>query len=323
MARPLRLDHAGAVWHVTSRGNERREVFRDADDRDQFLSVLSRCVRTFRWRVHAYVLMGNHYHLLLETPEAGLSRGMRQLNGIYTQRFNRRHRRVGHLFQGRFKSILVEKESHLLELARYVVLNPVRAGLTQTAGQWRWSSYRATAGLTQRPNWLEVEWTLARFAPRKGAHQRYRRFVAEGKGSGYAPWEELVSQVYLGGEAFLSHVQKMAGASPRSRENPRPQRIPIRPGLADLIREVKMEFGIEAEDLRRQKRTPARLALAYLARELAVLRLSEFAASLGVQTWAASHLATSAEQLAKSSRRFEDSLARLHRALTESTLSQT
>jgi REP element-mobilizing transposase RayT len=111
---------------VTSRGNERREIFRDDEDRERFLTIVGRVVRTFRWRVHAYVLMGNHYHLLVETPEPTLSRGMRHLNGVYTQGFNRRHGRVGHLLQGRFKAILVEKESHLLELARYVVLNPVR-----------------------------------------------------------------------------------------------------------------------------------------------------------------------------------------------------
>jgi REP element-mobilizing transposase RayT len=105
MARPLRLDHAGAVWHVTSRGNERREIFRDDEDRERFLTTLGRVIRIFRWRVHAYVLMGNHYHLLVETPEANLSRGMRHLNGVYTQEFNRRHGRVGHLLQGRFKAI--------------------------------------------------------------------------------------------------------------------------------------------------------------------------------------------------------------------------
>ena len=128
MARPLRLDHAGAVWHLTSRGNERREIFREDEDRERFLRILAGVVKRFRWRVHAYVLMGNHYHLLVDTPEPTLSRGMKHLNGVYTQNFNRRHRRVGHLLQGRFKAILVERESHLLELTRYVVLNPVRPG---------------------------------------------------------------------------------------------------------------------------------------------------------------------------------------------------
>ena len=131
--------------------------------------------------------MGNHYHLLVETPEPTLSRGMRHLNGVYTQGFNRRHGRVAHLLQGRCKAILVEKESHLLKLARYVVLNPVRAGMTTTAGQWRWSNYRATAGLGPAPAWLEKDWTLAQFGPAREARNRYREFVAQGKGSRYAP----------------------------------------------------------------------------------------------------------------------------------------
>lgn len=216
MARPLRLDHAGAVWHVTGRGNERREIFGDDGDREWFLTILGRVVKVYRWRVHAYVLMGNHYHLLIETPEATLSRGMRQLNGSYTQSFNRRHDRVGHLLQGRFKAILVEKEAHLLELARYVVLNPVRARMTASAGQWRWSSYRATAGLGPAPAWLETEWSLARFGPRSEAKRRYRAFVAQGKGSRYAPWEELVAQIYLGGEGFRKKAQAMVSAKTRS-----------------------------------------------------------------------------------------------------------
>ena len=132
MARPLRLEYEGAVYHVTSRGNARDEIFLGDVDRAQFLETLGDAIRRHGWICHAYCLMTNHYHLLIETPEAGLSRGMQLLNGVYTQWFNRRHQRVGHLFQGRFKAVLVEKESHLLELARYVVLNPVRAGMVRS-----------------------------------------------------------------------------------------------------------------------------------------------------------------------------------------------
>jgi putative transposase len=262
MARPLRLDHAGAVWHVTGRGNERREIFGDDGDREWFLTILGRVVKVYRWRVHAYVLMGNHYHLLIETPEATLSRGMRQLNGSYTQSFNRRHDRVGHLLQGRFKAILVEKEAHLLELARYVVLNPVRARMTASAGQWRWSSYRATAGLGPAPAWLETEWSLAQFGPRSEAKRRYRAFVAQGKGSRYAPWEELVAQIYLGDEGFRKKAQAMVSAKTRSPQIPRLQRLHARPRLADIIAAASREFDIESSELRRRRHTPARLAVA-------------------------------------------------------------
>ena len=154
MARPLRLEFPGALYHVTSRGNQRGNIFDDNDDRRQFLLVLQEVCHRYNWICHAYCLMSNHYHLLIETPDGNLSQGMRQLNGVYTQYFNRRHGRVGHVFQGRYKGILVDKNSYLLELARYIVLNPVRAGLVRSAREWPWSSYRATAGLTECPGWL-------------------------------------------------------------------------------------------------------------------------------------------------------------------------
>jgi REP element-mobilizing transposase RayT len=146
MARPLRLAFAGGVYHVTARGNERKPIVRDDADRARFVDTLAAMVEQYGVLCHAWVLMDNHYHLLLETPTPNLSRAVRHLNGIYTQSFNRRHRRVGHLFQGRFKAIVVDKESHLLELCRYVVLNPVRAGVVKTPSAYPWSSYRATAG---------------------------------------------------------------------------------------------------------------------------------------------------------------------------------
>ena len=133
MARPLRIEFAGAVYHVTSRGNHRAMIYEDDGDRVLFLEVLESVVERFNWLCHAYCLMGNHYHLLIETPEGNLSAGMRHLNQVYTQRYNRAHGVVGHLFQGRFKSVLIEKEAHLLEVCRYVVLNPVRAGMVAQA----------------------------------------------------------------------------------------------------------------------------------------------------------------------------------------------
>lgn len=127
-----------------------------------FLEVLSEVCERFNWECHAYCLMSNHYHLLIETPDANLSQGMRQLNGVYTQRFNRVHGRVGHVFQGRYKGILVEKDSYLLELARYIVLNPVRAGMVRSAKDWPWSSYRATCGQIKPPNgWVRRGRTYA------------------------------------------------------------------------------------------------------------------------------------------------------------------
>ena len=146
MARSLRLEHPGATFHIHNRGVNYGEIFRCDEDRFTFLALLEECTRRFHWVIHQYTLMTNHYHLLVETPAPNLAIGMRQLNGVFTQRFNHRHSRVGHLFQGRYHAVLVEKEAHLLELSRYIVLNPVRARLVDHPDHWPWSSYRAMAG---------------------------------------------------------------------------------------------------------------------------------------------------------------------------------
>jgi len=152
------------------------------EDRLRFLENLGDVGERFNWTTHAHCQMTNHYHLVVETPDANLSKGMRQLNGVYTQEFNRTHNRVGHVLQGRYQGILVEKEDYLLELARYVVLNPVRAGMVDSPGQWRWSGYRAMVGEEAAPEWLETHCILAAFGSDESeAITRYARFVAEGK----------------------------------------------------------------------------------------------------------------------------------------------
>ena len=320
MSRPLRLDHAGAVWHVTCRGNEKREIFRGDDDRRDLLRGLGRVVRVCRWRVHAYVLMGNHYHLLLETPEPNLSWGMRQLNGIYSQAFNRRHDRVGHLFQGRFKAILVEKDAHLLELIRYVVLNPVRAGLVEAPEIWDWSNFRATAGLATRPIWLEIDWTLAQFGGGALAADRYRQFVEAGRVKTATPWVNLRQQVFLGGDHFRRKVQhRIDGMSP-CREVPWEQRHSVRPDFDAIVREAAREFDADLAELSRRRISPMRLAVAYLARHEAGLRATEFASRLGVERWAASRLANRAEDLLAGSRVFRKRVESIRTALKANAL---
>ncbi len=163
MTRPLRIEYAGAVYHITSRGNEKKAVFKDDQDRINFLNTLQHVNKRYNWLCHAYCMMDNHYHLLIETPDGNLALGMRQLNGVYTQLFNKRHQRTGHLFQGRYKSILIQKDSHLLEVCRYVVLNPVRARMVERPEVWKWSSYRATAGRELPATWPDHglgSWTI-------------------------------------------------------------------------------------------------------------------------------------------------------------------
>jgi putative transposase len=164
-------------------------------------------VNRYNWYCHAYCLMDNHYHLLIETSAPTLSKGMKYLNGTFTQHFNRQHRRVGHVFQGRFKAILVQKDPYLLELARYIVLNPVRTRMVRTAKAWQWSSYRATAGYDKSNACLTTEWILAGFAKTKNAAQQcYRDFVRAGKGQP-SPWKQLKNQIYLGNDEFVNDMQ--------------------------------------------------------------------------------------------------------------------
>jgi REP element-mobilizing transposase RayT len=185
MPRSLRIEFPGALYHVTSRGNNQARIFWDDADRLTFLGLLGAVVARDRFELHAYCLMGNHYHAVLRTPEGNLARGMQRLNSAFAQHANSRHPRSGHLFQGRYDSRLVEEEPYLLQLARYVVLNPVRAGLVATPAAWRWSSYRATAGLELAPAFLTTSWLLEQFGADEGrARQRYRVFVAEGLADG-------------------------------------------------------------------------------------------------------------------------------------------
>ena len=183
MARPLRIEYAGAVYHVTSRGDRREAIYLDDVDREKWLEIFGSVCERFNWRCHAWVQMDNHYHLMVETVDGNLSQGMRQLNGVYTQAHNRRHNRVGHVFQGRFKGILVDADSYLLELSRYVVLNPLRARMVKQLRHWKWSSYPAMTGKVRTPDWLETDWILGHFGKqRKRAVTRYIEFVAQSRG---------------------------------------------------------------------------------------------------------------------------------------------
>jgi REP element-mobilizing transposase RayT len=214
MTRPLRIEFAGAVYHVTARGDRKAMIYLDDTDRAFWMQTLAEVCMHFNFIVHSFCLMGNHYHLLLETASANLSQGMRELNGIYSQYFNRRHELVGHVFQGRYKSILVQKESYLLELARYIVLNPVRAKVVAMPGDWPWSSYRLMIGTVAPPPWLNTDWILGVFSPnRVDAHEAYRAFVHAGIG-GSNPLAVIHGQLILGDDAFVARFQAQPNSTP-------------------------------------------------------------------------------------------------------------
>lgn len=235
MARPIRIEYDGAVYHVTSRGNARKAIYKDDEDREKFLKILEEVNRKYNWLCHAYCLMDNHYHLVIETPDGNLSKGMRQLNGLYTQSFNRSHRRVGHIFQGRYKAIVIEKESHLLEVCRYVVLNPVGAKAAQKPEEWKWSSYNATAGRARASKCLTVDWILGQFGSKRGdAERSYRDFVRAGIGG-----EKILTQVkgqsVLGEEEYVGRIMEFVRGQRDIQEIPKQQRYLKRPGLDELF----------------------------------------------------------------------------------------
>ena len=207
MARQLRIEFPGALYHVTSRGDGREPIYLSVNDRKAFLSILGNTYERFHWQCYSYCLMSNHYHLFIETPLANLSKGMHYLNGVYTQKFNRVHSHVGHVFQGRFKAILVGKDSYLLALARYIVLNPVRAKMVYHASDWKWSSYLATCGEAKAPEWLASIPILSQFSiSRSQAIMKYKKFIDEATYKN--PWDDLKNQLYLGSDKFANQMIK-------------------------------------------------------------------------------------------------------------------
>jgi len=224
MARPLRLQFPGALYHVTARGDRRENIFKDDTDRGCLLEVWGEALERFDAVCFSYCLMGNHYHFVIETRRANLSRLMRHVNGVYTQRYNRRHKQVGHLFQGRFNAIIVDRDAYFLEVCRYVDLNPVRARLARRPQDWHWSSYRAHVGLQEGAAWLDSEQIGRLFSARHAtARRRYAEFVAQGKN--VRLWEQaLAGQIFLGDKKFIEEARGKDAAKPESREIPRAHR---------------------------------------------------------------------------------------------------
>jgi REP-associated tyrosine transposase len=291
MARPLRLEYPGAVYHLMARGHERSAIFREDGDRQKFQSLLAAIVTEERWELHGYCLMGNHYHLLLETPEGLLSRGMKALNARYAQWFNWRHARRGHLLEGRFRSVLVQKQTHLLELLRYVVLNPVRAGLVERAGDWEWSSYRATAGKAGAPRWLAVDWTLSQFARRRSTGRAsFRQFVAEAKGSA----KEIENQErsgYFGDKEFRRELQDMIDGREISDEIPlRYRQVKPARTTAEVQTLVAREWKVEVEMLTRRRGGDEKKAAVYLSKRATGLGGREIGALFGIKPAQVSHV---------------------------------
>jgi REP element-mobilizing transposase RayT len=304
MARPLRLDFPGAVYHITARGDRQGLIFEDDADRATFIELLAREIKQQGWLLYAFCLLGNHYHLLLETPEPNLVRGMRHLNGIYTQAFNRRHGRSGHVLQGRYKAIVVDPDTYLRELCRHVVLNPVRAGMVASPADWPWSSYLPTAGETVCPDWLAAQHVLDLLSVEGSqARRAYVRFVADGL-VGPSPWPHVKGQIFLGSEAFTARMEKLLGGE-KPKGIARRQLAARRPNAARVLRAVALAHEIPtSEALERGHRQAFKHAV-YLLRRQANLPLREVAKMAKVSIGRVSQIQTEIE-----SRPADETLAR-------------
>ncbi|HEU4889216.1 MAG TPA: transposase [Thermoanaerobaculia bacterium] len=285
MARPLRIEFPDALYHVTSRGNEQRDIFRDDVDREMFLTFLGKAVKRFGWSVTAWVLMTNHFHLVIQTPDPNLSRGMHWLNGSYAGWFNRRHKRSGHLFQGRFHGVLVEKENYFRELLRYVVLNPVRANMVARPEDYRWSSYRSTAGLEAADGWLDISSILDLFDDDPTiARGQYQEFVLAKLDSSECLWDNAFNGIYLGTEAWAKSMRTMVESRPRSTDHPRAHRAVGRPKMATIVSAVAHVVGKSADNLREMRGGPLRRLVAWIGWHEGLVTLRSIAASLRLRS---------------------------------------
>ncbi|WP_281912546.1 transposase [Massilia varians] len=279
MTRPLRLEFPHALYHVTARGNRHKPIYHQDADRHRWLDVLAHVCERHNFVVHAFCQMTNHYHLLVETVEANLSQGMRQLNGLYSQHINRRHELVGHLFQGRYHAVLVQKESHLLELSRYIVLNPLRAGMVFSPDEWQWSSHHFLTGSKPAPTWFQRDWLLSQFGQAPAvAIAAYQAFVLAGVGKA-SPLAAVRHRVLLGDDDFVSAHQKLQLAEAFV-EAPRPERRAVALSLA----EYQASYANRDEAMARAYRSTA-------------FTMPQIACAFGVSTKTVSRAVAAFEQL--------------------------
>ena len=242
MARPLRIEYPGAYYHITSRGNERKNIFRSKKDREQFLSYLKSAYLKYGAVIHSFCLMDNHYHVFLETPKGNLSRIMLHINGAYTNYFNARYKRRGHLFQGRYKAVLVEADSYAGELSRYIHLNPVRAAMVDMPEKYKWSSYQYFTDMKRRPEWLVLDFILSYFDNDSvQARKRYQEFVCAAIiGGAESPLEKTVASMVLGSDDFIAVIKdKYLGPKKRDRNIPALKALMKDPDIAETHKQVK------------------------------------------------------------------------------------
>lgn len=249
MARPLRIEYEGALYHITARGNERNPIYREEGDYQKFFDFLSELPQRYGILIHGYILMSNHYHLLVETPKGNITKVMHYLNTTYTGYFNKKYKRVGHLFQGRYKGILVEKERHLLSVSRYIHLNPVRAGLVKRPEEYRWSSYPDYIGRGKKKGWLTCDWILGQYSIDEAkARGLYKAFIDEGLTLKENPFDNLKSGLMLGSESFIEEVRGKVKLK-KHREIPESRRLVRSIKHEDVIAAVAKRLKVSGQEI--------------------------------------------------------------------------
>ena len=253
MARPLRIIYPGAFYHITSRGNEKKQIFKSLADREKFLFYLESATRRYDAIIHVYCLMDNHYHLLLETPSGNLSQIMRHINGAYTTYFNNKRQRAGHLLQGRFKAILVDMDEYSKELSRYIHLNPIRAKIVDKLQDYRWSSYLDYIGDRNPPAWLQRDFILGYFGNRpRIAQKNYREFINARLGKKYkSPLNEVIGSTVLGSADFVKEIKKrFIEGKKANRDLPALRALSTKPTIEDITKEVKSAFNQQPDQVK-------------------------------------------------------------------------
>jgi putative transposase len=306
MARPLRIEYAGALYHVMSRGNEQRPIVKDDVDRRQRLAWLRRTVETYGWRLHAFVLMTNHEHLFVETPEPNLSAGMQFLNGSYTSYFNRRAERVGHLFQGRFKAHLVDGEGYCQTVSRYIHLNPVRASLVRHPGDYAWSSYGGYTRASRALPWVTYGRVLSDFGPGSDAarRRRYGQYVEAAVGESVpSPFAAAIEGLILGSDEFVQRIRKLLRDRDADRALPTLARLRGRPSLKEIVAVAmkRLDAGAERWSAGHRSDSGSRAVVAYFCRRQCGYSCTAIAEALGF---------TSVSSVSRSVRRVETNLPR-------------
>jgi REP element-mobilizing transposase RayT len=285
MTRQLRIEFENAVYHITSRGNLRDKIFYDDRDRERFLKILSRTKDRYSFVLHAYALMGNHYHLLMETPKANLSQIMQNINTSYTVYVNRKYQRSGHLFQGRFKGIIVDKDRYLITLSRYIHLNPVRAKVVQRPVDYPWTSYRSFMDKKAGNLLVDTGDTLLYFSKKRGkAIKAYRAFVEEEEGREENPFEKIEAGLLLGDKRFKAKITRLIDKAKIDEEIPQAKRLRERVLIDAIIKACELFYGKSREELvRRGKGKKERQVAIYLSKVMSGEKSKEIGRYFGIK----------------------------------------